>query len=89
MKEEKDEPPDAEAVFSFLDLPDVLTEIKGEHIMTKKKKKPYDKKAIVEIFKKRGYTQASRQDPIYNEPLTITFTNRRRRDPDSEEGKES
>ena len=57
--------------------------------MTKKKKKPYDKKAIVEILKKQGITEASRQDPIYNEPVTITFTNRRWRDPDSEEGKGS
>ena len=57
--------------------------------MTKKKKKPYDKKAIVEIFRKRGITEASRHVPIYNEPLTITFTNRRWRDPDSEEGKGS
>ena len=86
MKEEKEEPPEM-AVFSFLDLPDVLTETKGEHIMTKKKKKPYNKKAIVEILRKRGITPVSRHDPIYNEPVTITFTNRRWRDPDSEEGK--
>ena len=77
------------AVFSFIDLPDVLTETKGEHIMTKKKKKPYNQKAIQEILRKRGITEASRDDPIYNEPVTVTFTNRRWRDPDSEEGKGS
>ena len=88
MKEEKEEPPEM-AVFSFIDLPDVLTEIKGEHIMTKKKKKPYNQKAIQEIFRKRGITPAPLDDPIYNEPVTITFTNRRWIDPDSEEGKGS
>ena len=55
--------------------------------MTKKKKKPYNQKAIQEILRKRGITQAPLDDPIYNEPVTITFTNRRWRDPDSEEGK--
>ena len=57
--------------------------------MTKKKKKPYNQKAIQEILRKRGITPVSRHDPIYNEPVTITFTNRKWRDPDSEEGKES
>ena len=57
--------------------------------MTKKKKKPYNQKAIQEIFRKRGITPAPLDDPIYNEPVTITFTNRRWRDPDSEEGKGS
>ena len=57
--------------------------------MTKKKKKPYNQKAIQEIFRKRGITPVSLDDPIYNEPVTITFTNRRWRDSDSEEGKES
>ena len=57
--------------------------------MTKKKKKPYNQKAIQEILRKRGITEASRDDPIYNEPVTITFTNRRWRDSDSEEGKGS
>ena len=57
--------------------------------MTKKKKKPYNQKAIQEILRKRGITPAPLDDPIYNEPVTITFTNRRWRDSDSEEGKES
>ena len=57
--------------------------------MTKKKKKPYNQKAIQEILRKRGITPAPLDDPIYNEPVTITFTNRRWRDSDSEEGKGS
>ena len=57
--------------------------------MTKKKKKPYNQKAIQEILRKRGITPVSRDDQIYNEPVTITFTNRRWKDPDSEEGKGS
>ena len=57
--------------------------------MTKKKKKPYNQKAIQEILRKRGITPAPLDDPIYNEPVTVTFTNRRWRDPDSEEGKGS
>ena len=38
MEKEKAEPPEM-AVFSFIDLPDVLTHKKGEHIVNKKEKK--------------------------------------------------
>ena len=42
-----------------------------------KQKKPYNQKAIQKIIRARGIKPCAKDDPIYNEPLTVTFTNRR------------
>ena len=42
-----------------------------------KQKKPYNQKAIEKILRARGITPCAKDDPIYNEPLTVAFTNRR------------
>ena len=42
-----------------------------------KQKKPYNQTAIQKIIRARGIKPCAKDDPIYNEPLTVTFTNRR------------
>ena len=42
-----------------------------------KQKKPYNQTAIQKILRARGIKPCAKDDPIYNEPLTVTFTNRR------------
>ena len=42
-----------------------------------KQKKPYNQKAIQKIIRARGIKPCAKDDPIYNEPLTVTLTNRR------------
>ena len=40
-----------------------------------KQKKPYNQTAIQKILRVRGIKPCAKDDPIYNEPLTVTFTN--------------
>ena len=42
-----------------------------------KQKKPYNQTAIQKILRARGIKPCAKDDPIYNEPLTVTLTNRR------------
>ena len=50
-----------------------------------KQKKPNNQKAIQKILRARGIKPCAKDDPIYNEPLTVTFTNLRWNDKHSEE----
>ena len=63
------EPPEM-AVFSFIDLPDVLTEIKGEHIMKKKEDKSNKKKNHIEVNGKK-IKFASPNSSVYKNNSTI------------------
>ena len=42
-----------------------------------KQKKPYNQKAIQKILRARGIKLVPKNHRIYNEPLTVTLTNRR------------
>ena len=63
------EPPEM-AVFSFIDLPDVLTKKKGEHIVKKKENKSKKKKNHIEVNGKKTRF-LSPDSSIYKNDSTI------------------
>ena len=71
------------AVFSFIDLPDVLTQIiKGEHIVKKKENKSKKRKNHLEINGKKIRIK-SPDSSVYKNNSTIILIGRRRIEPEN------